>query len=134
MADTITKDIIFRIGSVVAPGAAQSVDSMSSGIGGMAAKIAGLTAGFYAAQKAISYMITEGNRFRNLVEQSTSDMSLLNSQTAGLIDTMGAYEGAARVAAAGTEATAGQLAAMGKAAIVFNRQIGGGPGGATEVF
>ncbi len=117
---TIGTNIIYSIGSV---GSAKTVAAFAA----IGFAVGAVTAKLNELQKA-------GEKYRRLQSSLTIDMDEYNKSTHAMIDTMAGLEGAVKLQNSGAKVTALNMSAIGKAAIVMNKQLGNEPGGATEVF
>lgn len=127
MADTIKQKIVFAMGTT---GTQQATKS----IGSMAVKVVALGAGIAIAVKGMSKMYDAAVTLDRQLQSLNTDMGLYNQQTKGLIDTNDGLSAAIQLQNANISASAEEMAAMGKAAIKMNQDLGGKAGGSTEIF
>jgi hypothetical protein len=127
MADTIKQKILFQMGTT---GTSQATKSF----GQMAVKVAAVGAAITVAVRGMSKLYDEAVQLDRQLKALNTDMGLYNTETKGLIGTNDGLSAAIQLQNANIKASAEEMAALGKAAIQMNQQLGGGPEGATTQF
>ena len=113
----ITKDVIFRVGSAGTSTTATKFKKLSLAIGAVTIVIA-------LVAKAITKLVNDSQALDLAMDKNTINMGRFNAETAGLIDTLSAYQNANKLTAAGMKITEDQMAAIGKAAIKLSKDTG----------
>lgn len=117
MASTVSQDILFRIGTMGTSAANKNVAAFTAKIVAAGAAIAILT-------KGISDSVSSAQKFGQVLRANSTDMSLFNRDTAGLIDTTTALTKAVEFQNAEIRLSAEQMRAIGVAAADYAQKTG----------
>lgn len=115
--DTVSQDILFKIGTVGTGAANKNVAAFT-------AKIVAAGAAIALLSKGIGSVIESAQKFGQVFRANSVDMELFNRDTAGLIDTTLALTKAVEFQEAGIRLTAEQMRALGVAAADYAQNTG----------
>jgi len=127
MADTIKQKILFQMGTTGTSKATKS-------FGQMATKVVAVGAAIAVAVKGMNKLYDSAVELDRQLKALNTDMGLYNEQTKGLIGTNDGLSAAIQLQNANIKVSKEEMAALGKASIKMNQQLGGGPEGATTTF